>query len=164
MSPDELERHLESCDPDRRDFLKSLILGTAYAAPLVTSFGMGGLGAAPADASVGTSLANLCDPMPANVTANVVINKSSTRAFAGQQMSYFIEVFNCGPNAAIQVEVQDTLPAGITFVSSSQLEGDVTFNITEPAVGSEGGEWRAVAKGLAVGFSARFQIIMQVPL
>ncbi|MEO1086331.1 MAG: hypothetical protein AAFY88_19010, partial [Acidobacteriota bacterium] len=53
MSPEELESHLTSCDPDRRDFLKSLILGTAYAAPIVTSFGMGGLGVAPAEASVG---------------------------------------------------------------------------------------------------------------
>ncbi|MEM6795352.1 MAG: hypothetical protein AAF725_15345 [Acidobacteriota bacterium] len=161
MSPDALERHLESCDPDRRDFLKSLILGTAYAAPLVTSFGMGSLGAAPADASVGSSLSNLC-VAASNLNTDVVINKASARATAGEPLSYFIEVFNCGPNLATDVVIEDTLPAGTFFASSSQLEGDKTFIITEPAVGSEGGVWRAIAKGMAVGASARFEIIVDV--
>ncbi|MEM1180517.1 MAG: DUF11 domain-containing protein [Acidobacteriota bacterium] len=162
MSPDELERHLESCDPDRRDFLKSLILGTAYAAPIVTSFGMGGLGVAPAEASIGDSLSNLCEPMPSNMGADVVINKVSTQAIAGAQMSYFIEVYNCGPENASSIVVEDTLPIGTFFVSSSQVEGSFSFNITEPPVDSEGGLWRAVAKGLPVGESARFEIVLRV--
>ncbi|MEO1369128.1 MAG: DUF11 domain-containing protein [Acidobacteriota bacterium] len=164
MSPEELESHLDTCDPDRRDFLKSLILGTAYAAPLVTSFGMGGLGVAPAEATVGGSLANLCDPLPSNIGADVVINKVSSpkRATAGEPLSYFIEVYNCGPDPAISVVVTDTLPLGTFFVSSSQVEGDVTFAITDPPVDSEGAEWRAIAKGLAVGGSARFEIIVRV--
>ena len=162
MSPDELERHLESCSPDRRDFLKSLILGTAYATPLVTSFGMGGLGAAPADVSLGDSLSNLCN-LAGNVDADVVINKVSSpaRAIAGAPLTYFIEVYNCGPGTASNIVVEDTLPMGTFFVSSQQLEGD-TFLITEPAVDSEGGLWRAIAKGMPVGASARFEIVTRV--
>ncbi|MCG8458028.1 MAG: hypothetical protein MI919_17260, partial [Holophagales bacterium] len=40
MSRVDLDTLLESLDPSRRTFLKSLILGTAYTAPMVTSFGM----------------------------------------------------------------------------------------------------------------------------
>lgn len=162
MSPDELESQLEACAPDRRDFLKSLILGTAYTAPIVTSFGMGGLGVAPADASVGASLSNLCDPLASNVGADVVINKVSTPAIPGTDLTYLIEVYNCGPENASGVVVTDTLPTGAFFVSSRQLEGDKTFIITEPPVDSEGGEWRAIVKGLSVGSSARFEIILRL--
>ena len=162
MSPEELEHHLDSCDPDRRDFLKTLILGTAYAAPIVTSFGMGGLGVAPADASLGDSLSNLCNGLPSNMGADVVINKFSGRAVAGELLSFFIEVYNCGPDPAITVEVTDTLPMGTFFVESSQLEGDNTFAITDPPVDSEGEEWRAIVKGMAVGASARFEIVVRV--
>ena len=169
MPPDELEAHLETCDPDRRDFLKSLILGTVYAAPLVTSFGMGGLGA-PAEAFIGDSLSNLCMPgnlggAPGNLGgADVVINKvaSPAMAIAGAPLTYLIEVYNCGPDPATGVVVTDTLPLGTSFVESRQLEGSVSFVITDPPVGSEGQEWRATAAGLAVGDSARFEVIVQV--
>jgi hypothetical protein len=42
--PDEnVERILEAAEPEKRAFLKQIIVGTAFAAPLVASFSMEGL-------------------------------------------------------------------------------------------------------------------------
>lgn len=81
MSEVELDQLLEKCEPSRREFLKSLILGTAYAAPLVTSFGMVGLGGSPASAASNLGLSNLCEGLPANMMAmetDVIVRTSAS--------------------------------------------------------------------------------------
>ena len=55
---DEFDEALERIEPDRRQFLKKLAVGTAFAAPVVSSFTMTGIKAAyaaPAQASGGVS-------------------------------------------------------------------------------------------------------------
>jgi len=44
--PDEFEAALESSEPGRRAFLKKLAVGTAFAAPVISSFTMTGIKAA----------------------------------------------------------------------------------------------------------------------
>ena len=163
MSPVELERHLERCEPSRREFLKTLILGTAYAAPIVTSFGMDGLGLDPAGASgfIGNQLCG-----EGNLTPDVVIAKSASPepVVAGALLTYTIEVYNCSPDAADNVVVADQLPLGTTYVSSSQTVGakTVPFLLTEPGVGTEGGLWQASISSLPSYETACFEVVVQV--
>jgi hypothetical protein len=43
MADDKLDRILEQVDPEKRDFLKKVIVGTAFVVPIVASFSMEGL-------------------------------------------------------------------------------------------------------------------------
>jgi hypothetical protein len=43
MSDDTLDDVLGDADPEKRDFLKKLVVGTAFAVPTVTSFSVGDL-------------------------------------------------------------------------------------------------------------------------
>jgi len=43
MADDELQKVLERVDPEKRDFLKAMIVGAAFLAPTVVSFSMDGL-------------------------------------------------------------------------------------------------------------------------
>ena len=43
MSDDKLDPILEQVDPEKRDFLKKVLAGTAFVAPIVASFSMEGL-------------------------------------------------------------------------------------------------------------------------
>ena len=43
MADDTLDRILEQVDQDKRDFLKKVIVGTAFVTPVVASFSMDGL-------------------------------------------------------------------------------------------------------------------------
>ncbi len=52
---DELDRALENLDGDRRAFLKKLAIGTAFAAPVVSSFTMSGIHAAYAQTAATSS-------------------------------------------------------------------------------------------------------------
>ncbi len=49
-----------------------------------------------------------------------------TSAFAGENVTYFINVFNNGPNAAVNVSFRDVLPAGLTLVSGTAGSATVT--------------------------------------
>ena len=40
MGDDKLDRILKHADPDKREFLKKVIVGTAFVAPIVASFSM----------------------------------------------------------------------------------------------------------------------------
>lgn len=40
MADNELDPILEQVDPEKRDFLKKVIVGTAFVAPIVASFSM----------------------------------------------------------------------------------------------------------------------------
>jgi uncharacterized repeat protein (TIGR01451 family) len=160
MSPIDLDRLFESFQPDRREFLRSLILGTAYATPLVASFSMDGL-VAPAGAQAG----NLC--AGSNVgsnTADLAITKTASPepVVAGEQLTYALTVANCGPADADDVLVEDQLPPGATFVSAAQTSGATTFSLTTPAVGEEAGVFQATAASMPEGDVAVFVIVVQV--
>ena len=165
MSPKDLERHLEKLDPNRRDFLRVLVLGTAYATPLVTSFSMEGLGLEGAAAQA------ICGPntgsnLGSNM-ADLAVTKTASPdpAVAGADLTYTLTVANCGPHwrgDAPDVMVSDPLPSGATFQSSRQVSGATTFTINEPAVGSTGQTWSAQAALLPVGETVVFEIVLRV--
>ncbi len=58
-------------------------------------------------------------------TADLSISKSDSPdpVTVGNSLSYTLAVINSGPNAAPGVVVTDTLPAGVTFLSSSTTQG-----------------------------------------
>lgn len=158
MSPIDLDRLLARFVPDRRSFLKTLVLGTAYATPIVASFSMDGLGvdAAAAQAS------NLCSNMVSN-TADLVITKTASPepVTAGTDLTYTLTVYNCGPATADSVSFVDFLPGGATFVSATQVSGP-SFMLITPPVGAEGGEVRGTATTMAQGAEAVFSIVVKV--
>jgi hypothetical protein len=43
MADEHMDRILERVNPGKRDFLKKVVVGTAFAAPLVASFSLDGL-------------------------------------------------------------------------------------------------------------------------
>lgn len=43
MADDKLDPILEHVDPDKRDFLRRVLVGTAFVTPIVASFSMEGL-------------------------------------------------------------------------------------------------------------------------
>jgi outer membrane autotransporter protein/uncharacterized repeat protein (TIGR01451 family) len=71
------------------------------------------------------------------VSADVSITKtaSSPTVAPGGQLSYTLTVSNAGPNPAPSVQVDDTLPAQLSFVSISAPNG---WNCSTPAVGAGG--------------------------
>lgn len=158
MSPIDLDRLLARFAPDRRSFLKTLVLGTAYATPLVASFSMDGLGvdAAAAQAS------NLCSNLVSN-TADLVITKTASPepVTAGTDLTYTVTVYNCGPEAADSVRFVDQLPVGATFVSATQVSGPA-FMLTTPPLGTEGGLVEGTAPSMAMGAEAVFSIVVKV--
>jgi hypothetical protein len=44
MADEKLDRVLDEVDPDKREFLKKVLVGTAFTAPIVASFSMDALG------------------------------------------------------------------------------------------------------------------------
>ncbi len=59
------------------------------------------------------------------LSANLSITKTDAPdpVLLGQNLTYTITVNNAGPNSAYGVTVADTLPAGVTFVSSTPSQG-----------------------------------------
>jgi uncharacterized repeat protein (TIGR01451 family) len=76
---------------------------------------------------------------------------------AGQNLAYTITVTNAGPSSAASSSLNDTLPAGTTFVSLSSPGG---WTCTTPAVGS-GGTVSCSNPSMAVG-SAVFTLTVNV--
>jgi serine protease len=61
------------------------------------------------------------------VSADLSITKSDSPdpATVGQALTYSLAVSNAGPDGASGVTVADTLPASVTFVSSTPSQGDL---------------------------------------
>ena len=159
LAPDNPEGILDRLDPDRRQFLKKLLL-TAYVAPFVASFGMKGLGLGEAVAQ-----SNLCfssNVTVPNTSADLIITATGmpNPVVAGSEITYSLRVENCGPASAVNVSVSDPIPAGTTFVSASQTSGPA-FVLSLPSVGSTG-TFTATAAGMNVGDVAIFQIVVHV--
>lgn len=66
-----------------------------------------------------------CTPVVAPL-ADLTISKadSADPVFAGEELTYTVTVDNAGPDDATNVVVTDTLPAGVTFVSTSGCAED----------------------------------------
>jgi uncharacterized repeat protein (TIGR01451 family) len=75
----------------------------------------------PTSAAVDVSIAKVATPSPAN---------------AGQPLTYTLVVSNTGAGAAANVNVSDTLPTGVTFVSGSMDISGVTSNLAAPTNGT----------------------------
>ena len=77
----------------------------------------------------------------ADLSLTKTVNKSVVNV--GDEIEYTLAVLNSGPNTATNVEIQDKLPAGLTYVSSSTL--------TE-----NGGVLTGLAASIAKGATASF--------
>ena len=70
-------------------------------------------------------------PSVASATADLSITMSDfpDPVQAGQTLTYTITVTNNGPDDALNVRVTNTLPAGVTFVSTSGCLNDITGGV-----------------------------------
>jgi uncharacterized repeat protein (TIGR01451 family) len=75
---------------------------------------------------------------------------------AGEPVAYTITVANLGPDEANSVQVLNTLPAGLTFVSLTQTSGPA-FAASTPGLG-QGGTVSLSRSPLASGTSAQFTL------
>jgi uncharacterized repeat protein (TIGR01451 family) len=77
-----------------------------------------------------------CSTCPASADLAITSTVSPTPyVMAGQNVTYTYTVTNNGPQAANDIAVNTTIPAGTTFVSASSSAGGV---LTTPAVGGTG--------------------------
>jgi uncharacterized repeat protein (TIGR01451 family) len=112
-------------------------------------------------------LATTADPNPENnsgttlletvvSTANVSVTKSGpATATAGTNIAYTLTVANAGPDAALNVQLSDPLPASTTFVSLTQDTGPLA-GCSTPVVGGTGTvtcSWATLASGASAQFT-----------
>jgi uncharacterized repeat protein (TIGR01451 family) len=71
-----------------------------------------------------------------NASADVSVTKSDSPdpVFAGNMLTYTIVVTNNGPSTAADVTITDPLPAGTTFVSGQDQNGDTVCALGQPGV------------------------------
>jgi uncharacterized repeat protein (TIGR01451 family) len=125
----------------------------------------------------GSSIANTAtvsstttDPTPGNnsatstatvtTSADLVVTKTGPPSLpTSSTITYNLSLSNNGPSDALTVSLADTLPAGTTFVSLTQLTGP-TFSCTTPAVGSPGTVTCTLAS-LPATSGAMFTLVVQ---
>lgn len=76
---------------------------------------------------------------------------------ADSDVAYEITVLNGGPGGALSVQINDALPAGLTFVSQTQNSGP-TFLCAAPA-----GNISCTIATLSAGASASFTFVFHIP-
>jgi uncharacterized repeat protein (TIGR01451 family) len=108
------------------------------------------------DSTPNNSVATEDDQASVTVTpqdADLSLTKTVDDAtpISGQQVTFTVTVSNAGPSSATNVIVQDSLPAGLTFVSSTPSQG--TFD-------NATGQWAAGT--IASGSSATLQVVASV--
>ncbi|MBK6796885.1 MAG: DUF11 domain-containing protein [Acidobacteria bacterium] len=52
---------------------------------------------------------------------------SGSAVIPGTQLTYRLMVVNNGPSDIANIQVRDTLPAGVTYVGANQVSGNATF-------------------------------------
>lgn len=158
MAPEDPQKIVDRLAGDRRQFLKKILIG-AYAAPFVASFGMKGLGLGEAVAGDSLCTSNVTVP---NTSADLAITKTGTpsEVAGGDNITYTIQVQNCGPSPGVNVSVSDPIPPGTTFVSASQTSGPV-FTLSTPPVGGTG-TFTATLASMNPGDLAVFQLVVNV--
>jgi uncharacterized repeat protein (TIGR01451 family) len=126
----------------------------------------------------GTSLSNTAtvsttdydsDPGNNSSTANTTVSTSAdvqvvktgpTSALAGDNLTYTIKVRNNGLSDALDVHLNDVIPATTTFVSDSQIQGP-TFTQSDPPVGGTGTIDDSIAT-LQPGVTGTFLVVVHV--
>jgi uncharacterized repeat protein (TIGR01451 family) len=101
---------------------------------------------------------------PANPTADVGVTPllTPTSQTPGSQAIYDIEAKNYGPDNSANVQLTNSVPAGTTFVSFTQLDGP-TFTCTSPTAGASAGTTTCTLASFAwPGAAATFRAIYQV--
>ncbi len=83
----------------------------------------------------------------ADLSVNIVGPSTVT---AGMTITYTITVTNSGPNDAVNVNVSDTLPAGITFASFTQTSGPTA---AVAGGGTSSASWGTLINGATAVFS-----------
>ena len=92
-----------------------------------------------------------------NPVADLAVTKTGpANANAGDTIAYSITVKNNGPTDAQTVSLSDPLPAGVTFVSETQISGPA-FPVSDP-----GGNISGTIGTLTAGASAVFQVVVHV--
>ncbi len=59
---------------------------------------------------------------------SIVKSDSPDPVIVGQPLTYTLDVINAGPDAAVDVTVSDTLPAGVTFVDAATSHGSCSHS------------------------------------
>jgi uncharacterized repeat protein (TIGR01451 family) len=92
------------------------------------------VGSATGDSNGGNSSTSAPGVVPGPSAASMAILKTTTSdtAAPGTNVTYTITVSNSGPSTATNVVVNDTLPAGLQFVSATPSQG--TCNAASPVV------------------------------
>jgi len=94
--------------------------------------------------------------------ADVGVAKSGpSTVAANSNVAYSVTVFNLGPDAAADVTITDAIPAGMTFVSASQISGPA-FSCSTPSVDS-GGTITCTLSMMPAGSSADFTFTLRIP-
>jgi uncharacterized repeat protein (TIGR01451 family) len=105
---------------------------------------------------VGFSSAEFVVRDPANARADLSIGSFGPfQVSPGNNVNYRVEVTNKGPDAAQNVTLTSSVPAGTTFVSEAQNSGPA-FSCTTPSVGSASGTISCTIATLAVNATAVF--------
>jgi uncharacterized repeat protein (TIGR01451 family) len=100
----------------------------------------------------GTALANRVTTTVTELADLALVNSGPAAVSSGQTYGYTLTVTNNGPSDAAAVVVQDTLPAGVTFVSADNGGTEAGGVVTWPALAS-----------LANGASAVYTVTVTAP-
>ena len=105
------------------------------------------------DPNLANNTSTVVTPLGAQTDLQIAKSGSPDPVKAGQQLTYTLTSKNNGPSNATGVNVVDTLPAGVSFVSGSSSQGTVSFANGTVTVG---------LGNLAVGATASTTIIVGV--
>src|SRR6266542_3556614 len=95
-------------------------------------------------------------------SADMFVVKTGPNSGApGANITYAITVGNAGPDTATVAGFTDTLPAGTTFVSVSQINGPAFSPCSDPGVGNSG-TVTCTAATLNAGDSADFNLVVNI--
>ncbi|MEY2505467.1 MAG: hypothetical protein QOG27_1747, partial [Verrucomicrobiota bacterium] len=89
----------------------------------------------------------------------VTKSANANQVVADSNVTYTIQVFNGGPDAATDAELDDTLPGNMTFVSLTSPAG---WTCTTPAPGA-GGTITCTNTNFAAGATGNFTLIGHIP-
>jgi uncharacterized repeat protein (TIGR01451 family) len=107
-------------------------------------------------ANWGTAIANFSLAPPPNSADVSVTSSGPSQVTAGTNATYTITITNNGPNIAQGVVLTDTLPAGATFGSMTQLPGGDPFVLSQ----SSGTATETATGDIASGSSDTFTLVV----
>jgi uncharacterized repeat protein (TIGR01451 family) len=95
--------------------------------------------------------------------SDVAVTKSGPdMASVSTDVSYSVSVTNLGPDATALLTLTDGIPAGMTFVSGTQVNGPV-FACAYPNPGDAIGSISCTIATLAAGSTADFTFVFHIP-